>query len=200
MGRRRPGALVQPGRLPCPIKEEEVNRRKLKRHRKSRMDARTRERLPVLPTLVRTVNEQRRSNRRGPAGSPPNPAWRAVHRAGQTLIRTVTRHGAVGGKVSADDPGTASDATSNAKKTTPSGPGRSLKSCASPAFGSRSCWSSRSTALCNTVCPRPTKSCRCCRSCHRRPMRRDSYWFPGIGGCAPARSSTGSRPHPARSH
>ena len=69
-------------------------------------------------------------------------------------------------------PAPASDAISNAKKTTPSGPGRSLKSCAPPAFGSRSCWSSRTTALCSTVCPPPTKSCRCCRSCHPRPMRR----------------------------
>jgi hypothetical protein len=59
-------AVDDPGRwdrwaVPCPIKEEEVNRRKLKRHRKSRMDARTHERLPVLPTLVRTVNEHRRA-------------------------------------------------------------------------------------------------------------------------------------------
>ncbi len=43
---------------PCPISEEETSRRKAKRHRKSRMDARTRERLPVLPVLIQTVSER----------------------------------------------------------------------------------------------------------------------------------------------
>ncbi|MGH3611571.1 MAG: tyrosine-type recombinase/integrase [Pseudonocardia sp.] len=46
---------------PCPIGEEEINQRKTARHRKSRMDARTRQRLPVLPVLVRTVDAQRKS-------------------------------------------------------------------------------------------------------------------------------------------
>ena len=46
---------------PCPVGSEEINRRKDKRHRKSRMDARTRERLPVLPILVRDVDERRRT-------------------------------------------------------------------------------------------------------------------------------------------
>ena len=58
-------ALEDPARwgqwvAPCPIGEEEINQRKAARHRKSRMDARTRQRLPVLPVLVRTVDEQRK--------------------------------------------------------------------------------------------------------------------------------------------
>ena len=44
---------------PCPVGSEEINRRKDKRQRKSRMDARTRERLPVLPTLRRTADQRR---------------------------------------------------------------------------------------------------------------------------------------------
>jgi hypothetical protein len=104
-------AVDDPGRwaqwaVPCPIKEEEVNRRKLRRHRKSRMDARTRERLPVLPTLVRNVNEHRKAAevllqvaRQTQPGEP-------FTAAGQTLIRSATRHGAVAGKVWADDPDT----------------------------------------------------------------------------------------------
>jgi hypothetical protein len=44
---------------PCPVGAEEVSRRKQLRHRKARMDARTRERLPVLPVLVRTANQRR---------------------------------------------------------------------------------------------------------------------------------------------
>ena len=43
--------------------EEDINRRKDKRHRKSRMDARTRERLPVLPVVVRSVDQRRKTTR-----------------------------------------------------------------------------------------------------------------------------------------
>jgi integrase len=57
-------ALEDPARwarwvAPCPIGEEEINQRKAARQRKSRMDARTRRRLPVLPVLVRSVEERR---------------------------------------------------------------------------------------------------------------------------------------------
>src|SRR6266536_2581447 len=44
---------------PCPVGDEEVSRRKSQRRRKARMDARTRERLPVLPALVRTADQRR---------------------------------------------------------------------------------------------------------------------------------------------
>jgi len=45
---------------PCPVGAEEIDRRKDKRRLKSRMDARTRERLPVLPVLVRSVDQRRK--------------------------------------------------------------------------------------------------------------------------------------------
>ncbi len=56
-------ALEDPARwaqwvAPCPIGAEEINQRKAARRRKARMDARTRERLPVLPVLVRTAAER----------------------------------------------------------------------------------------------------------------------------------------------
>jgi hypothetical protein len=41
---------------PSPVGSEEISRRKDQRHRKARMDSRTRDRLPILPVLVRTVN------------------------------------------------------------------------------------------------------------------------------------------------
>jgi integrase len=44
---------------PCPISNAEISRAKERKHRKARMDQRTRERLPVLPVLVRTANERR---------------------------------------------------------------------------------------------------------------------------------------------
>jgi integrase len=56
-------ALEDPARwapwvAPCPVGRD-VEHRKFKRHRKARMDARTRERLPVLPVLVATVERRR---------------------------------------------------------------------------------------------------------------------------------------------
>jgi hypothetical protein len=39
----------------CPMSDAEINRAKERAHRKSRMDQRTRERLPVLPALVHTA-------------------------------------------------------------------------------------------------------------------------------------------------
>jgi Phage integrase family len=50
-----------PWAVPCPVGAEEVNQRKDKRRRKSRIDARTRERLPVLPVLVRDLDERRKT-------------------------------------------------------------------------------------------------------------------------------------------
>ena len=102
-------AVDDPGRwgpwaVPCPIREQETGRRKARRHRKSRMDARTRERLPVLPVLIRTVNE-----RRAAAQALLETARQAQHgetftAAGQTLTRVVTRHGTAVGRVWAADP------------------------------------------------------------------------------------------------
>jgi hypothetical protein len=56
-------ALEDPARwapwvAPCPVGRD-VEHRKFKRYRKARMDARTRERLPVLPILVATVERRR---------------------------------------------------------------------------------------------------------------------------------------------
>jgi integrase len=57
-------AVEEPARwgpwvAPCPISDVEVQRAKELKHRKARMDQRTRERLPVLPVLVRAANERR---------------------------------------------------------------------------------------------------------------------------------------------
>jgi hypothetical protein len=88
-------AIEEPGRwaawaVPCPVGAEEINQRKAARHRKSRMDARTRERLPVLPVLVRAVDERRKN-----AGELLQAARQAhpgetFTAAGQTLTRSVT--------------------------------------------------------------------------------------------------------------
>ena len=76
---------------PCPVGAEEINQRKAARHRKSRMDARTRERLPVLPVLVRAVDQRRKTRGRAAARRPPGTPGEAFTAAGQTLTRSVTR-------------------------------------------------------------------------------------------------------------
>ncbi|MFD4946394.1 tyrosine-type recombinase/integrase [Streptomyces sp. NPDC058409] len=43
----------------CPISDDEIRKAKERKHRKARMDQRTRERLPVLPVLVSTANRRR---------------------------------------------------------------------------------------------------------------------------------------------
>jgi integrase len=90
---------------PCPVGAEEVNRRKFKRHRKARMDARTRERLPVLPVLVRSVDQHRKAAAAllsTARQAPPGHAFAAV---GQTLLRATT-HRSAATKVWAEDPAT----------------------------------------------------------------------------------------------
>ena len=84
-----------------PVSQEEISLHKFARRRKARMDARTRERLPVLPVLVRTVDERRKAAaalleaaRQAPPG--------AVFTAGQTLARSSGK--ASTGKIWADDP------------------------------------------------------------------------------------------------
>ncbi|MEV8535830.1 site-specific integrase [Streptomyces sp. NPDC051211] len=47
--------------VPCPISDEEISKAKDRKHRKARMDQRTRERLPVLPALADTVDGRRRA-------------------------------------------------------------------------------------------------------------------------------------------
>ncbi len=58
-------AVEDPGRwaawvAPCPVSQEEGVLRKTTRQRKARMDARTRERLPVLPALVAALSRHRK--------------------------------------------------------------------------------------------------------------------------------------------
>jgi integrase len=102
-------AVEDPGRwaqwaAPCPVSHEEISERKYVRHRKSRMDARTRERLPVLPVLVRTADERRKAAAallEAARQAPPGAVFTA---AGQILARSSGK--ASTGKIWADDPAT----------------------------------------------------------------------------------------------
>jgi len=85
-------ALEEPARwgpwaAPCPIRACELSIKKENQRVKARMDARTRERLPVLPTLVDIANTHRRQARerlRAAEGTPPGDTFSA---GGQTLLR-----------------------------------------------------------------------------------------------------------------
>jgi integrase len=87
----------------CPVGQEEISQRKFQRHRKARMDARTRERLPVLPVLVRTVDERRKHASALLLAASQTAPGRAFSAAGQTLTRSITKSAE---KVWADDPAT----------------------------------------------------------------------------------------------
>jgi Phage integrase family len=103
-------ALEEPDRwggwaAPCPIRAEELSRTKAVRRRKARMDARTRERLPVLPVLVGAADQWRKDAQsllEAGRHVSPNEQFSA---AGQTLIRRPRPHG-MAGNVWAEDPST----------------------------------------------------------------------------------------------
>ena len=89
---------------PCPVRDEETSRRKARRHRKSRMDARTRERLPVLPVLVQTVTQRLQEARELLEAARPAGHGEPFTAGGQTLTRVVTRHGTAVGRIWGADP------------------------------------------------------------------------------------------------
>jgi integrase len=101
-------AVEDPGRwatwvAPCPVGAEEVSRKKAQRKRKSRMDARTRERLPVLPVLVRIVAQRREEAAallEAGRNSEPGESFSA---AGTRLVRSVLDQRAGAGTVWAED-------------------------------------------------------------------------------------------------
>jgi Phage integrase family len=88
---------------PSPVGSEEINRRKAKRQHKSRMDARTRERLPVLPTLVAAVHQQHENAEALLETAQDTPPGQAFTTAGLTLVRSIVPH-ATAGKIWAEDP------------------------------------------------------------------------------------------------
>lgn len=87
----------------CPVTAAEINQRKTARHRKSRMDARTRERLPVLPVLAESASRRRLEAAALLSAAREARPGQEFSAAGQTLTRAVTRY-AESEKVWADDP------------------------------------------------------------------------------------------------
>jgi integrase len=87
---------------PCPVGPAETIQGKVQRHRKSRMDARTRERLPVLPVLARSTAQHRRdAEALLHAARQASPGATII--AGQTLTHSAATSAA---SIWADDPRT----------------------------------------------------------------------------------------------
>jgi hypothetical protein len=88
-------AVEDPGRwarwaAPCPVGPAETIQGKAHRHRKSRMDARTRERLPVLPVLVRCAAQQHADAAALLQAARSARPGDVITAAGQTLARATT--------------------------------------------------------------------------------------------------------------
>ncbi len=93
-----------PWAVPCPIKAGEIPHRTEAARRKSRMDQRTRVRLPVLPTLTAAVHTLRRDAGDRLAAAAATSAGEVFTAAGQTLRRVaLTRAHAA--SIWAEDPG-----------------------------------------------------------------------------------------------
>jgi len=100
-------ALTDPERFgkwvaPCPIGKADLSRHKANRRRKARMDARTRERLPVLPVLVETTNRWRRDSAALLAAA-RHAAAGEMFTAGGEMLRRVQRPHAVVDNIWAED-------------------------------------------------------------------------------------------------
>lgn len=95
-----------PWAAPCPIRSEEMSRKKEHRRRKSRMDQRTRERLPALPGLVTAAAAARRDAAELLIAATDAAPGQEFTAAGQTLRRTVLTRPDHAAKTWADDPST----------------------------------------------------------------------------------------------
>lgn len=95
-----------PWAAPCPIRGQEMSRRKVHQRRKSRMDQRTRDRLPALPTLLAAVGEQRITSAKLLATARDAPSGQEFTAAGHTLVRTRLADPAGAAKTWVDDPAT----------------------------------------------------------------------------------------------
>jgi len=93
-----------PWAVPCPIRAGEIPHRKEAARRKSRMDQRTRERMPVLPALAAAVDSEREAAASRLAAARATPPGEVFTAGGQTLRRTVTTRARAAG-VWAEDPG-----------------------------------------------------------------------------------------------
>jgi Phage integrase family len=96
-----------PWAAPCPIRDAEMSRRKVHAQRKSRMDQRTRERLPALPALTAAADAARKAAAGRLATARATPPGSKFAAGGQTLRRAVlSKRTTNAAKIWAEDPAT----------------------------------------------------------------------------------------------
>jgi hypothetical protein len=106
----------------CPIRDGELNRKKQATVRKSRMDQRTRERLPVLPALAAAAEAERSATaQRLQAARAARPGEQFTA-AGQTLTRPVLA-GGLGRRIWGEDPASGKRRDLEAEERRAFGPG-----------------------------------------------------------------------------
>jgi hypothetical protein len=176
---------------PCPVRAEEIPHAKELSRRKARMDQRTRERLPVLPVLVRSAEDGRHAAAERLAACAASAPGETFTAGGQELRRAVTGKGGTA-RTWAEDPKDGRRRDRPSKSTGPSGPGPRSRSCVIPASGSRSSPSCRTTAWFSTCCRPPASSSRCCRSPRPRPTPNGSWSSAPNWPTSCRRSSPGS--------
>jgi len=93
-----------PWAAPCPIRAEDLARQKEIRSRKSRMDQRTRERLPILPVLLSRVHNARTTTAATLSAAQATPPGGSFPAGGATLHRATTADPAA--RIWAQDPAT----------------------------------------------------------------------------------------------
>ncbi|MCA1695322.1 MAG: site-specific integrase, partial [Actinobacteria bacterium] len=91
---------------PCPVGEEEINRKKAQRRLKARMDARTRERLPALPALVRALDHRRQAAHELLEAARGTPSGQPVAFPGLTVTRSRVDPRTKADRIWVDDPST----------------------------------------------------------------------------------------------
>ncbi|MGH3275096.1 MAG: tyrosine-type recombinase/integrase [Streptosporangiaceae bacterium] len=92
-----------PWAAPCPVKAGEIPHKKTAARRKSRMDQRTRERLPLLPALITATGSQRTAAAERLAAAKAAAPGTVFTAGGQTLRRVITAR-AQTASVWAEDP------------------------------------------------------------------------------------------------
>jgi hypothetical protein len=94
-----------PWAVRCPVTASEVSHKKDRTQRKSRMDQRTRERLPVLPALAAWVSAERQATANRLQAAQGTDVGALFTAGGQTLRRSVMKTHTTG-RTWAEDPGT----------------------------------------------------------------------------------------------
>jgi integrase len=84
-----------PWAAPCPVRDGEIPHRKHAGRRKSRMDQRTRDRIPVLPALTAAVQHERDAAMQRLAAARATTPGQTFSAGGQTLRRAVTTRASV---------------------------------------------------------------------------------------------------------